>query len=460
MNSFRSNFLPSLAERFCWYLFLLWLLLASLASAQFNGVSWMLLSCVLYSLSSLYLVSIMFGSAYNIKALKRNRLIILIAALSLLWLYLQTVLPISNRLSQTMNFSADSGAWLQPSSRVSIDPSRTLWLLYSYLPAFVCMLLSCSMLNSRTRVKQLLYLFTLLFLLHVTAGIYAKYAGFYLIDKDQLDGHWSAARGWFVNRNHFAAFILTSLVGVITFLTYRSHSKKTILAKLALITLVIISFVAIVLSQSRAGLACWMLTMLIVWLTSIRGQMGAGQSGRLAKHSVGFILACLVVFTSVGFIFGAELWGRLVHSSLSIGERGLQWEITWSAIQRSPWFGYGGGSYAQVFQYFREFAELRQVLFDQSHNHYLQIFLEQGLLGLTLWLTLISMVAARAILTIRNAKSALIVSATAAAGLALVAALVQSLVDFNLQIINLRCFFFVIIGLILALPTVRNNQDT
>lgn len=460
MSSLRSPLLGNLIDQACWFFFLVWLLLASLASAPYDSVSWMLLSCLLYSASALYCVALLLGGRHNKKALNRNSLIIALAALSLLWLFIQTVLPVGNVLLQILNSSATHATWLLPGDQISIDPARTRWVMYSYFPAFVCMLLTCSMVNSRIRVKQILYLFIFVLLLHALVGIYVKYAGLYLVDKSQLDGHWSAARGWFVNRNHYAAFILTSMVGVLTFAIYRSQSEGKGLIKLLLMVSLIISFVAIVLSQSRAGLGCWVLVMLTAWFTSIYRTRRSGYGANKSKYSIGIRLVWAFIFIAVGLVFGTELWERLLHSPLSIGERGLQWQITFSAIKLSPWFGFGGGSYAQVFQYFRDYAELRQVVFDQSHNHYLQLLLEQGVVGLLLWLALLAMVGKRAISVIRKSKSRLIVSAAAAISLLLVAALVQSLVDFNLQIINLRCFFFVLIGLILALPTATCNQGT
>ena len=418
------------------------------------------MSCLLYGIAMIYIISVLFGSTFNKRALRRSWLVVLIAALPLLWLYLQTLLPFGNSLSQSMSLSLEPGAWLLPQALMSITPDKTLWLLYSYLPAFVCMLLACSMITSRARVKQFLYLTILLLLLHAVAAIYAKYHGIYLIDKTLLDGHWSAARGWFVNRNHFAAFILSSLVGVLAFVHYRVQEQSKLLTKFACGILMILSLVAIVLSQSRAGLVCWILILLVIGMTSFQSLRRARDRNGAAIGLVGLSLVSLIIITVGVIVFGSELGGRLQQTSLGIGERGLQWQITWSAIKQSPWIGYGGGSYAYVFQYFREYAELRQVVFDQSHNHYLQVWLEQGLIGLLFWLGLIVAVGAYAGTTIRNSRSRLLVSTTVAACAVLVAALVQSLVDFNLQIINLRCFFFVIIGLVLALPTARYKQGT
>ncbi|NNC98791.1 MAG: hypothetical protein HKN85_01280, partial [Gammaproteobacteria bacterium] len=130
------------------------------------------------------------------------------------------------------------------------------------------------------------------------------------------------------------------------------------------------------------------------------------------------------------------------------------------AIQRAWLFGYGGGSYETVFQYFREYSQFRQVSFNQSHNDYLHLWLEQGLLGLLLWLAALVLAIRHAVITIRATGSTLIKAVSAAALLVLTAALLQSGVDFNLQIVNIRSLFFVIIALLYSTPTVRQHSGS
>ena len=456
MSRSGPNLVVKYLEKTCWVAMLLWLVLISMSSAAYQSVSWMIMSAVLYGICVFYTVAIMLGCSYNSRALKRGRLVIVLAALPLFWLYLQTVLPLGNTLLSGLLPSSSGFQDMHSQALVSVDVIRTRHLLYSYLPPFICLLLMCTMLTKRSRIKHVLYLSVFLLLLHSAVGIYAKYSGIYFIDESQLDGHWSAARGWFVNRNHYAAFILSSLLGLLSFIAYYSREQQASpYVMVVLAFLVLISLVAVVLSQSRAGLVCWVFIFISSGLMTLRS-VTRDRGDWANRRSLPMIaILSLVGVALVGMFFGAEMWSRLESSTLSIGERGLQWDLTWQAISQSPWFGYGGGSYAQVFQYFRGYSELRQVIFDQSHNHYLHLWLEQGLVGLVLWLGLIAITFKKAVAGIRDSKSNLVISVSFAACFVIGAALIQSLVDFNLQIINLRCFFFVIIGIILALPSAR-----
>ena len=48
-----------------------------------------------------------------------------------------------------------------------------------------------------------------------------------LVAREQLDGHYHAARAWFVNRNHYAAFLnLTSIASFAYLIKVHIESKR------------------------------------------------------------------------------------------------------------------------------------------------------------------------------------------------------------------------------------------
>ncbi|NND81203.1 MAG: O-antigen ligase family protein [Gammaproteobacteria bacterium] len=304
-------------------------------------------------------------------------------------------------------------------------------------------------------------MFSMLVVFHGVSAIVANGAGVYLVDPRQLDGHFDVARGWFVNRNHFAAFMLLCSVGGISAVLPERQDSVKVLVKVAAAVMLTLVSAAIIMSQSRAALGCLLLlpVLIVLLLQHLRGCNGLWwirkrQSYLLAGALLGLVLLVLALN------FGGELVRRILHGGLGIGERGLQWQVTWQAISDRLIVGHGGGSYASVFQAYRGDAELRQVVFDQAHNDYLHIWLEQGLIGLTLWLAFIALAFKSGWQALHNTRSSLI-AATLASGLCITLfALLQSFVDFNLQIVNLRSYFFVIIALLLAVPTLPGGSRT
>ena len=111
-----------------------------------------------------------------------------------------------------------------------------------------------------------------------------------------------------------------------------------------------------------------------------------------------------------------------------------------------------------MFQVFREHGDFRQVLFNQAHNDYLHIWLEQGIVGLGLWLALMTVVLRQAFKTFSHSVSTLVAGAALAGSIVILAALLQSLVDFNLHIINIRLYFFVIMACMFAIPEIRHHR--
>ncbi len=114
-----------------------------------------------------------------------------------------------------------------------------------------------------------------------------------------------------------------------------------------------------------------------------------------------------------------------------------------------------------MFQVFRGYQDFRQVLYNQAHNDYLHIWLEQGLLGLVLWLSLIVVILRSAYRSMNNTVSTLTQATMVSVLLVMFAALAQSIVDFNLQILNIRYYFFVIMSLAFSVPAIsRYRRDS
>lgn len=449
-------------EAIFWWGYLISLFIMSWLTQRFDTKGWLLFSSAFYTFFAFFVLSVALGLRCHWLALEKARWLIVCFLASLLWLLLQIVIP-DNYQAIAGGLGAEaSPEWFSPFSVLSVAPEKTRWLLLSNSLVFSWFLMSLALLDSRRRIKQFLTVLLLIGSLHAFVGIFAMYADIYLVDRTQLDGHFKLARGWFVNRNHFAAFLNLTLVASFTVLirrllqTQESPTFNNILdllvsPKVLYLAIVILVFVAISLSQSRGGLASVILSLLFMW-TIARWVKPAA-----IRLSWWYIWPSLLLVLLLLVNFGENLLLRLTTDFFSLGERSTQWSITWQAISQSPWFGYGGGSYGTVFQVFRGYVELRDVVYNQSHNEYLHLWLEQGLVGLTLWLGMVLLTIWHGLSAFRNTKSTLISAVLMASQIAIIAALLQAGVDFNLQIINIRCYFFTIAALIFSVPYIRQN---
>ena len=213
----------------------------------------------------------------------------------------------------------------------------------------------------------------------------------------------------------------------------------------------LLMIIAILWSQSRAGIFGLVVASLFVTLALIFADI-------ITKRNRNYLLGFLSLTVATIMLFGQTWMNRLGQEWFVLGERTLQWQITWKAISESPILGFGTGSYSTVFQFFRDQSELREVVFDQAHNEYLHVWLEQGLIGLVLWVVLFAVVLTHALKQVWYHPSRFVRAASAAICIVLLAALAQALVDFNFQILNIRVLVFIFLALLYVLPTVSKRH--
>jgi len=457
-------------DTFIWYSYLLILIAVSFLNDYYSSKIWLSVSACIYVLCGLCAFSAISGGRCNWRGLIAAKYVLAILAAMLVLLLLQMTLPISypmeHLLFSNSLFDGTPPDWFQPNTRWSIVPHKTRWLFTSEILIFSIFTLSIALLVSRRRLKQLLFVFLFVGIIHAVVGILAKYGQYVLVDTKQLDGHFTAARAWFINRNHFAAFVSLSLIGALAYqlkiltlqtrISFRSLLVDQLLSfKSVYLVGLIVGLVGLVLSQSRAGFLSLLISLLLVLLSL--GRTTLADSIKYRRHSI--LLPMTVIVITILVYFGGELLARFSSDSL-LGERTAQWALTWQAIKPVWLIGYGGNSYADVFQIVRGYEDFRQVLFNQAHNDYLHIWLEQGLLGLSLWLGFLVLAIRNAYVSLANTTSTLVSATLISSLVVILAALAQSLVDFNLQILNIRYYFFVIISLLFSVPTIRQKKGT
>jgi len=445
-----------LVESLFWYIYILFFIACSFITHRIDDQYWLYFSSAFFAYTGVLAAFIFIGGRYNRHALQQAKWVIFCILGFIVLLLLQATIPMEYRFA-SKPWASDAPNWFAPDTVISVVPEKTAWLILSNILVFCGFLVSLMLIDSRSRVKQLLFGVILAGSIHAIVGIYAYFTEIHLVDVKQLDGHFRTARGWFVNRNHFAALLSLSLVGSLTYLikaalmSAKRKRKKPSFDVIIYAVLFCLCVMAIILSQSRAGLACLVLALLVVIIIVRRIGVGLSINGKLI---IGIVLA-IACFSAY---YGQTLLSRFATELLSLGERGTQWEITWQAIKQAPIVGYGGGSYGTVFQVYRENVDLRDVIYNQSHSEYLHIWLEQGVVGLVLWLLILWFTFKQAIRIIKRSKSTLISATAIASATVLTAALMQAAVDFNLQILNIRWYFFVIIALLFSLSGISQSQ--
>lgn len=291
--------------------------------------------------------------------------------------------------------------------------------------------LSLILLNRRERIRIATYA------LIASGTLQALYGT--LLSFQSLDG---LASGTFVNRNHYAAYLVMCLsVGVGVLIASLSGVKNhswgqffrglagwVITPKMGLRLLLVTMVIALVLTRSRMGNLSFLISLFST------GLIGLALSKK-ATRSMVILLVSLVLIDLfiVGAYFGTQrVMERIGHTTLQSEDRV---EVAGYAIamwKDYPVFGSGLGSFGVVFP--RYSAEGTALSYTHAHNDYLEFAAEVGLAGVAILglMVLMSFMAALRAQQVR--RDPVMRGISFASMMGITALMIHSSVDFNLQI--------------------------
>jgi O-antigen ligase len=200
---------------------------------------------------------------------------------------------------------------------------------------------------------------------------------------DYIEDYMGTARGTFINRNNFAAFInmIWPLALGLTLKTYgKTKSLKAVLSsdklnRHALMALGVIGFLlALMLTRSRAGIFSG-----IVGFTAFI-IMSKTKKSYTAVHSRVLLCGIIVLLSVYTMTIGA---GPIIERFLAVDANGNFRMLIWSdslAIIKDHPIGIGLSNYENVFSvYSQSFVSDKTVKY--AHNDYLQLLIETGWVG-------------------------------------------------------------------------------
>lgn len=320
----------------------------------------------------------------------------------------------------------------------------------AYLAFFA---LSLLLLNRRERITAVA------FTLVLSGFAQAMYGGLSALTSSAGE----LAHGTFVNRNHYAAYLVMCLsVGIGVLIanltgavsrTWKQLLRNVIalvlssrmLLRLALVVMVI----ALVLTRSRMGNSSFFVSLLLT------GAVGLAFSRR-ATRSMVILIASLVVIDLfiVGTYFGAErVLERIQQTRIETEDRSDIASYALNLWRDYPIFGSGLGSFHAVIP--RYWGEIPGVPYTHAHNDYLQFACEVGAIGTAL-LGLILLMSILAALRAQQVRAdPLMRGISFASVMGTLALMIHSAVEFSLQIPAIALTFM----LVLALAWISLHHD-
>lgn len=246
-----------------------------------------------------------------------------------------------------------------------------------------------ALVNTRARIIALLWTLTLAGALQALYGSMMTLSGLeygFFVEKYVGQG---VATGTFVNRNHFAGYLVLALASGVGLLVsrldvdsgttgkqrLRSWVATLLSTKLLLRLLLAVMVVALVLSRSRMGNLAFFSAL------TLAGGMALLFARRGLNRRVLWLFASLLLvdLVIVGQWFGAEeVAQRLAQTSRASEQRDDVAAVTLDMIRDYPWTGSGAGSYYTVFPHYSNFVP-EDDYYTHAHNDYLELAATLGL---------------------------------------------------------------------------------
>lgn len=334
---------------------------------------------------------------------------------------------------------------------VSVDRYATLQFLLRVI-AYACLFGLTLVLARRARhFEALAYAFVYAGLAQALVGILLHVTGAsYTLFFESISHE--VARGSFVNRNHYAAFLNVCLAMGIGLMIGKleDHSMHTwkqrmrwlaallLSEKARLRIILVIMVIALVLTRSRMGNSSFFASLLITGVAALLFLRGATRATMI------FIASLVIIDVAViGSMVGVEkVVQRIEETSLTAQaesrEQSLELRVlpglhSLASLREFPILGTGAGTFYVVFPKYRPPSV--PGFFDHAHNDYAQVAVETGMVGLAAALVAGVTMLGLGIITLARRGERQLVHGIAFGGLmATMALLIHSWTEFNLQI--------------------------
>lgn len=408
--------------------------------------SWALLEFWVFLLALCWLAGVIRGRFDCGPMLRGAWPMLACAALWLGYVWLQLVpLPVGllERLSpEAARWHIAAASEAMAAAPLTLDRYATLEAACKSTAYVVFFVLSLALLGNRDRIRIAAYVLVISGLLQAWYGAVATLRNFN-----------DAASGTFVNRNHFAAYLVMCLsVGIGVLIASLSGTKSEswgrlfrnvmqwiITPKMALRLGLLVMVIALVLTRSRMGNSSFFIGLLAA------GVIGLALSRRATKSMV-ILFASLIAIDLlvVGTYFGTQrVVERIAQTTAETEDRGEVAGYAFRMWTDFPVFGSGLGSFPVVFP--RYSAEATVGTYTHAHNDYLEFAAEVGLAGLSLLALMVLMSFAVALRAHYQRGDPLMRGISFAAIMSIIALMIHSAVDFSLQIpANALTFMFIL----------------
>lgn len=438
-------------------------------------LAWIILQIAAFSLLAWHLLLTGFRQSVSHRPLSKN--VIIVLSLLCAWLvYIGIqILPIPDAIlrtlsQQTYNIYRHIDENLTGFyGHLSIDSYATRGELLKNIAYISLFYLTVSVVNSRFRVKILIYIMVIVGTAEAMVGLLGYFTGHEVISfafMGNLNKDYTI--GTFINRNHYANFmaIIVPLGAGLAFsdthyISSAINSKDKIVHfidelfshKSILTLLIIIMLSAIVLSESRGAVLSLFIASILVFLITKKNNKHGYWSRYKIPVYVSLIIAIVIAWNGIGGIkerFNAE--------DLVKDERLQLLSIEKPIFTDHYLLGTGAGSFETSFLMHRD-ESLRPIVYDHAHNDYLETLIELGIIGTLLLGAAIFMAMFYIYDCLRKTSSSFKKSILTGVLVSLFTMLIHASLDFSFRIPANAVYFYIVLALGLTVSSTSMKRS-
>ena len=397
--------------------------------------------------------------------------VVVLFALYLLWLWLQTVMfPIAwvellSPYAAAIHMMADPSAEY---ATLSIAPYATGQKVMEAIFLTGLYVLLIYLVDSRKKVKWLIFTLLITGLAEMLYGTMMVLSGIeqsFFISKSELLSHIGSATGTFHSRNSFAAYLEITLalgIGYMLSLLARERSagnwkhrgrqwiELLLGPKMRLRLLLILLCLGLVMSHSRGGNIAFFASL------GIAGVLFLIFARKKPRATVIFLTSLIILdIVLIGSWVGlSKVMTRLEQTSVQTEIRDDIYRASVPAIQDYFITGAGAGSYKQLMSGYKgDSLQFFGKEISYAFNDAIQTIVETGVIGFILLASIVLYSLLIAIQILRRHRSSLNHGLAFASLMGISAIVMHSMVDYPMQMLATSSMFMVL----LALPMICSN---
>jgi O-antigen ligase len=309
-------------------------------------------------------------------------------------------------------------------------------------------------LNTRSRAQRAIWLVVIAATFQAMYGSIMVMTGLEWSFFSEKWAYLGKATGTFVNRNHLAGYLEMSLALGIGFLLasstrysgnwqqkLRQFIEVLLSPKVIMRLLLAVMVIGLVMTRSRMGNTAFFASLMITGFLALLLMKNKSASTTILLSSL-----LIIDIAIVGTFFGVEkVAERLQSTSIEKESRDEVSRDTFAMFLDSPLLGKGAGSYKYVYPHYKSDDVTSPLLYDHAHNDYLQFLAEFGAIAFLFLAVSVALSFYWAVQAMRVRRRPINQGLGFASAMGIIAIMIHSTVDFNLQIpANAFMFMFIL----------------